>query len=125
MQKESGHQQDVILPEVFDEHEAEPTVKTAIHRITEGKALEGWIEYLNRSGILIISQYRQSHKGAESSLLNNILSVYDLKNEKTVYNEIIAEDLKTPSPDSFFRKNDLLFFIKHQTMLTALQVWNS
>jgi hypothetical protein len=125
LQNEFEHQQDVIFPEVFDENGAEPIIRTAVQRITESKALEDWIEYLSRSDILIVSQYRQAQNKSESSLLNNILSVYDLKSEKILYNEIIAKDVKIPSPDSFFIKNDLLFFIKHQTMLTALQVWKS
>ncbi len=125
LQKESERQQDVVFPELFIEKETDSDIKTVIQQITEGKALEDWIEYLSRSDILIVSQYRQAQNKSGSSLLNNILSVYDLKSEKILYNEIIAKDVKVPSPDSFFIKNDLLLFIKHQTMLTALQVWKS
>jgi hypothetical protein len=124
-QKESECQQDVLFPEVFDENETESIVKIAVQRITENKALKDWIEYLSHRGIIIVSQYRQLQSQSESSLLNNILSVYDLKNENTLYSEVIAKSVKTPSPDSFFIKGDLLFFIKHQTMLTAFQVWKS
>ena len=125
VQKEFECQQNVIFPELFDENETDSVIKTIVQGMTEGKALEGWIEYFSRLDVLIVSHYRHTQNKSESSLLNNILSVYDLKNEKMLYNEIIAEDVKTPSPDSFFIKNDLLFFIKHQTMLTALQVWKS
>jgi hypothetical protein len=48
-----------------------------------------------------------------------------LKSEKTLYNEIIAKGVRVPSPDSFFIKDDYLFFINHQTLLTALQPWKS
>lgn len=124
-EKDFERQQAVIFPEVFDENGAVPIIKTAVQRITESKALKDWIEYLLRSDILIISQYREAQNKSESSLLNNILSVYDLKSEKILHNEIIAEDVKIPSIDTFIVKNNLLFFIKHQTMLTALQVWKS
>ncbi|MGD0036974.1 MAG: DUF4905 domain-containing protein [Bacteroidota bacterium] len=123
--KESERQQDAIFPELFVENEADSIIKLAVQRITEGKALEDWIEYLLRSGILIVSQYRQTQNKSESSLLNNILSVYDLKSEKMLSNEIIAQSVKTPSPDSFFVKGNLLLFIKHQTTLIALQPWKS
>lgn len=125
LQKESGRRQDVVFPELFDENETDSVVRITVQRITEGKALEGWIEYLSSSDRLIVSQYRQAQNKSESSLLNNILSVYELKNEKMLYNEIIAKDVKTPSPDSFFIKDDLLFFINHQTMLTAIRIWKS
>jgi hypothetical protein len=122
LQRESEHQQDVIFPEVFDENETEADIKTVVKRITEDKAIEGWVEYLSYRGVLILSQYRKTQNKSEPSLLNNILTVYDLKNEKILYAEMIAKDVPMPSPDSFFVKDDLLFFIKHQTNLMALRV---
>jgi hypothetical protein len=125
LQKESEREQDVIFPEVYDENEADSTVRTVVRRITENKAIEGWIEYLSHRDMLIVSHYSRVQNQSESSLLNNILSVYDLRSKKNLYSEIIAEGVKTPSPDSFFIKDDLLFFIKHQTTLIALQPWKS
>jgi hypothetical protein len=125
LQMEAERHQDVIFPEVYDENDAESAVRTVVRRITENKAIEGWIEYLSHFGMLIVSHYRRVQNQSESSLLNNILSVYDLRSEKNLYGEIIAEGVKTPSSDSFFIKDDLLFFIKHQTTLIALQPWKS
>jgi len=56
-------------------------------------------------------------------LLNNILTVYNLKKDKELYKEMIAEGVKAPSPDTFFVKDNLLFFIKHKTTFIALQPW--
>ena len=123
LKNESERQQDVIFPEVYDGNETELTLRTIIKQITDNKAVEGWVEYLSHQGILIVSHYRQVQNQTESSLLNNILSVVDLKSEKMLYKEIIAEGVKTPSPDSFFIKDNLLFFIKHQVSLIALQPW--
>lgn len=125
LQKESEHQQDVTFPVLFDEHETESAIRTVIQRITEGKALEDWIEYLAYRGILIVSHYCYTQNKTETSLLNNILSVYDLQSGQKLYSEIIADKLNTPSPDSFFVKDDLLFFIKHKTILTTLNPWKS
>ena len=124
-QRESERQQAVLFPDVFDQKEGDSAVGKIIHGLTEGKALDGWIEYLSHRGIFIVGQYRHVDNQSELSLLNNILSVYDLKTEKTLYNDIIAEGVQAPSPDSFFVKDDLLFFIKHQSIITALQVWKS
>jgi hypothetical protein len=125
MQDEAGRQSDVIFPDLFDEKDAEPVLRTVVQQMTEGRALEGWIEYLSLHGILILSHYRQTKNQSDASLLNNILSVYDLKAEKTLYSEIIAREVKAPSPDSFFVKDNLVLFVNHQTMLTALQPWKS
>jgi len=125
LKNEYESQQSVIYSEVFNENEAELVIKTVVKRITEDKALEGWIEYLTYRDILIVSHYRYAQNQTEASLLNNILSVYALQNEQKLYSEIIADKLNAPSPDSFFVKDDLLFFIKHKTILTALNPWKS
>jgi hypothetical protein len=122
-QKESERLPDVIFPEVFDQNIESSLIRATIQQVTEDKALEGWVEYLSHRGMLIVSHYRQSPNRSDSSLLNNILSVYDLKNEKNLHSEIIAEGVKVPSQDAFFIKDNLLLFIKHQNMLTALQPW--
>ncbi len=116
-------QHDVIFPEVFDVNNTELTVRTTIQRMTESKALEGWVEYFSKSGILIVSQYRSEQIQSEPPLLNNVLIVYNLESKKTLYSKIIAKDVKVPSPDSFFIKNDFLFFIEHHKTLTALSPW--
>jgi hypothetical protein len=125
LQNKFERQQDVIFPEVFDENDSESAIRTVVKRISESEALQGWIEFLSHRDILIVSQYRQTKNQSESLLLNNILTVCNLKTEKVLYSEIIAKGVKTPSPDSFFIKDDLLLFIEHQTMLTALQAWKS
>jgi hypothetical protein len=125
LDRESDHEPHVSFPELFDEHESAPNTGTVVRLITEGKALEGWIEYLVHREMLIVSHYRRYHDHPESPLLNNILTLYDLKLGKTLYNEIIAKEVKAPSPDAFFVKDDLLIFIQHQTMITALQLWKS
>jgi hypothetical protein len=125
LQKDSERHQDVIFPEVFDDHESDDPLRTAVRKVTESKALDGWIEYLSLRDILVISQYRQVQNQSESSMMNNVLSVYDMKSGKTLYNEIIAQGVKAPSPDSFFVRGDVLLFINHQTVLTALQPWKS
>ena len=125
LQRESENQQGAVFPEMYDEHEVESIIRTLIQRITGNKAIENRIEYLSHRGILMVSQYRYTRNKSESSLLDNMLSVYDVRSEKTLYNEIIAEGVRAPSPDSFFIKDDFLFFINHQTTLTALRPWKS
>jgi hypothetical protein len=123
LRKESERQQDVLFPHFYDEKEATGVLRKYIQRIKERNAVEGWIEFLSLRDILILSQYRQMKDRSESPTLDNILSVFDLKNEKILFTEIIAERVTTPSPGTFFVKDDVLFFIKHQTMLIALQPW--
>jgi hypothetical protein len=124
LQNNSEEQKNVIFPEVYEEHETDSSTRSIVRRMTEGKALEGWVEYLVYRDSLILSQYRNDQTQSEPSLMDNILSVYDMKKEKIRYNEIIARGVKTPSPDSFFIKDNTLLFIQYQSVLTALQPWN-
>ena len=125
LQKESERQPAVMFPDVYDEHEADPALRKTIQRLTDNKALEGWIEFLDHRGILIVSYYRKEEKTADPPLLDNRISIYDKQNEKILYTDIIAGGVKTPSPDTFFIKDDLLLFLKHQTSILALQPWKS
>jgi hypothetical protein len=125
LQQESEHHQDVLFPEVYEENEADPKIMAIVQRMTEGKALVGWIEYISYNGILIVSQYRRVQNQSETPVLNNHLSVYDIKAEKILYSDIIAHGVKTPSQDSFFIKDGFLLFIRHQTIVSALKPWKS
>jgi hypothetical protein len=123
LQNNSEEQKNIIFPEVYEEHEADSSVRPIVRCMTKGKALEGWTEYLVYRDSLILSQYRNVQTQSEPSLMDNILSVYDMKKEKIRYSEIIDRGVKAPSPDSFFIKDDTLLFIKYQSVLTALQPW--
>ncbi len=119
LQDESNEQHGIIFPELFDSHQEASSIDTAIQRITDGKALEGWIEYLTCQGILFVSYYRQEPSFSSPSL-NNIFTVYDIGSEKTLFKEIIVEDLKTPSPDTFFIKDEFAYFIKNQDYINSV-----
>ena len=112
--------QNVIFPDLFNENETNSVIRTIIKRITEGKAIDSCIEYVSHRGIIIVSYYCNAQNQSKSFFVNNILSVYDLRNENMLYSEIIAKDLQVPSPDTFFIKDDLLFFVTTSNYLNSL-----
>jgi hypothetical protein len=122
LQKESESVQSTIFPEVLSQNQSNSQIATSIQQITGGKALEGWIEYLVRNNILLLSYYRKTNYSG-SVTLDSIFTVYDLKRREKQYNEVVAKDVKVPSPDTFFVKDGFVYFIKNQNTLTALQLW--
>jgi hypothetical protein len=124
LQKTSDDQNGIIFPELLCTGQGESSIDTAIQRITDGKALEGWIEFVLHNGLLLVSYYQKDHS-AQSPSLKSILTVYDIENMKTLFKEIIVEGLQAPSQDTFFVKDDFVYFIKNQTTLTALRPWKS
>jgi hypothetical protein len=123
LQQETDDQQGVIFPELYHESVADEKIRELIQKITDAKAIEDRTEYMIYRDVLVLSYYRQEQKKSESMLMDNVLSIYDLSSGKTVHNETIVESVKLPSPDTFFVKNDLLYFIKNRTILTAMRPW--
>jgi hypothetical protein len=123
LRQETDDQQGVIFPEQYHESIADEKIRDLIRKITDAKAIEDRTEYMIYRDVLVLSYYRQEQKKSESMLMDNVLSIYDLSSGKTVHNETIIESVKLPSPDTFFVKNDLLYFIKDRTILTAMRPW--
>jgi hypothetical protein len=124
LQKESEGMQGTIFSELYNQRQVDSEVATSIQQITGGNALEGWIEYLLRSNILLVSYYRKENSSA-SATLENILTVYDTERREKRFSEILVKGVQVPSPDTFFVKDEFVYFIKNQNTLTALQLWKS
>lgn len=124
LQKESEGIQSTTFPELYNQRQVDSDVATIIQQITGGNVLEGWIEYLLRSNILLVSYYQKENSSA-SATLENIFTVYDTELRETRFNEIIVKRVQVPSPDTFFLKDEFVYFIKNQNTLTALQPWKS
>ena len=122
LQNESESIQAAELLESYHKEQANSEVAVSIQQITGGNALEGWIEYLIRSNILLVSHYRKQNSSATATL-ENIFTVYDAERKERLFNEIIVKDVQAPSPDTFFVKDEFVYFIKNQNTLTALQPW--
>jgi len=124
LQKESESMQSTVFPKLYSQREDNSEAATAIQLITGGNALEGWIEYLLRNNILVVSHYRKENSSA-SATLENILTVYDIERREKRFSEIIMKGVQVPSPDTFFVKDEFVYFIKNQDTLTALRPWKS
>jgi hypothetical protein len=124
LKNESEGMQGTIFPELYNQRQVDSEAAAIVQQITGGNALEGWIEYLLQSNILLVSYYRKE-KFSASTTLENILTVYDTERREMRFNEIIVKGVQVPSPDKFFVKDEFVYFIKNQNILTALRPWKS
>jgi Domain of unknown function (DUF4905) len=124
LQNESETIQAVEILESYHKEQPDSEVAVSIQQITRGNALEGWIEYLRRNNILLVSYYRKENSSA-SATLENILTIYDIERREKRFTEIIAKGTQVPSHNTFFAKDELVYFIKDQNTLKALQPWKS
>jgi hypothetical protein len=124
LQDKINERRDLLFTEIYNSNRTDPLINDVIRRITDERALSEWIEYFVNKDILLLSYYQVEQKDGPR-LLDNILTVYDLKSEKTLFNEIIGKELQVPSHDTFIIKDDFVYFIKNQSILTAIQPWKS
>jgi len=124
LQKEPEGMQGTIFSELYIQRQIDSEVASIIQQITGGNALEGGIEYLCQSNILLVSYYRKGNSSV-SATLENIFTVYDIERREKRFNEIIVKGVEVPSPDTFFVKDEFVYFIKNRNTLTALRLWKS
>jgi hypothetical protein len=124
LQEKINEQNDILFPELYLSDKADPSINEIVRCITNGEALNGWIEYFVNKGILTLSYYQREKKDG-SQLLANILKLYNLDNNKLLFNRIIDRELQAPNHDTFFIKIPFIYFINNRSMLTALQPWKS
>ena len=70
-----------------------------------------------------MSYYRKEN--SSSATLENMITVYDTERREKQFNEVIVKGVQVPSPDTFFVKDEFVYYIKNQNTLTALQPWKS
>jgi hypothetical protein len=122
LQQEPESSQGTIFAELLGQGQKDSEADTIIKQITDGNALEGWIEYLLRNKILLVSYY-QKEEAPDSAMLRNVLIVYHIVRKKILLKEILATNIQVPSPDTFFVKDDFVYYVKNKNTLTALQPW--
>jgi hypothetical protein len=124
LQQEPESSQGTIFAELLSQQPVDSEVDTMIQQITKGNALKGWTEYLLWNKILLVSYY-QKEDASESATFKNVLAVYQVDRNNVLLKEIIATNIQVPSPDTFFVKDDFVYYIKNKNTLTAVQLWKS
>jgi hypothetical protein len=113
-----------LFPELYNQEKVKSEIENTIQKLVGENVLEGWIEYLFRNNILIVSYYRKENSSTPETL-KNFLVVYDVARQEKRFQEVIVKGIQVPSPDTFFVKDEIVYFIRNQNILTALQPWKS
>jgi hypothetical protein len=121
-QSHTDLQTDLLFPELFTETKNDPRIDGLVRRIIKINALEDSIEVLVQNNILFVSYYQREEKSQDSAL-RNIFTVYDVREGRTLFTEVLLQHVQVPSPDAFFVKDKFVYFIKNQNTVTALQPW--
>jgi len=116
-------QEDFLFPEILEEDPGNAEIQAIIRKGTKGTPLHGQVEFIRRQSLVLMNYYTPGRSSTpESLVLENRFSIYDLERQSKVFSEILATDAKAPTPDSFFIKGSLVYFIKQHNILTALRL---
>ncbi len=114
-----------VIPHPFDPDDASPQIVDRVRHLTEKKSQIQSMEYLLHRNLLIVDFYQAAVSGEGKPALNNILEIIDAEKGKVLHRDTIASGTAVPTPDTFFVKDDFLYFVKNHATLTALRLWKS
>jgi hypothetical protein len=120
---EEDQQPEFRFPEVLEGSERGMGSATFYERAVGKASVQGNAEFIHRSPYYILN-YHVRRKGTESEpmLLENRLHVFDDRDGREVYFEVLTDNAHAPTPDSFFVKDDSLYFVKDDVLLTSLSL---
>lgn len=114
---------DFLFPEILDLQALEPAAATLVKKETKGSPVRGDIEFIQHHPYLLLNYYTSSNRETvEAPALANHFSVFNIERQSKIYSDILATDATAPTPDSFFIKGPMVYFIKNRHTLTALRL---
>lgn len=113
-----------VFPEILDERNVGPDIERLIRKETRGKTIAGNIEMIHERDLLLFNYHAQTPRSQpDAPVLENHFAMYRVAEGDKIFSEVLAEGVRAPTPDSFFLKNQTVYFIKNQQVLTALRLW--
>ena len=102
---------------VLDEH-----ASNLAYKYSRMENIAGAIEVLQKHDLLFLSYHVREGNGVSEVPLRNILNVIHLKDGEVVLTETLNSNAPAVAPDSFFLHQDMLYFIKDRSVLTAVNI---
>lgn len=117
-----GHE--MRFPEILPAEGGEPKVRTLVSRAMKSSKIVGNIEFVEEEDLVSFNFHVGTrNRDSGSPALENHLMVYRISSGKKVFSDVIGRNLRAYVPDSFFVRRPRLFYIKEQSVLTALRLW--
>lgn len=114
-----------IYPEIYLPGDEENIIKSYFPDEVKSLNLEGPVEYLQFNNYLVYNYHEKKGidlKNIERQILSNILNITDLDKNKLVFKETLNRETSSYVPDSFFVKDNHLFFIREKKELTSINL---
>jgi len=117
------NQKGLQFPEVLDFERSDPIILRVAKKGLHSHQVQGAVEFARFENVVIVSFHTLSgEKSEERTLLDNYLKIMDIENGGLLFSDIISHTVQSAVPDSFFVRNNMLYFIKNQKTLTAIRL---
>lgn len=84
--------------------------------------LRGEIELLEKDDFHVIGYYENISANPFEQELDQHLKIIDAESGALLFRDVLAQKAKTPVPDLFFIRDDILFYIKNRNLLRAVKL---
>ena len=119
----NSKRKDLQFPETIVTDDVALTLGAVIGKNVPAKETEGPLEFIHVDGFTVMSFHVRATASDESAhLLDNHLKIVDGESGRVVYSEIIVRGSPATAPDSFFVRNQTVYYIKEQKTLTAVSL---
>lgn len=108
-----------------DQSTQEPAVNSYLNDRIKGLNISGSLEMIKYHDYLIYNYHQDNGidiKNINLRTLSNILEIYDMTKNKIVFQDILNNTTSNYVPDSFFIKDNVLFYIKEKKNLVTLKL---
>ncbi|MGB2868030.1 MAG: DUF4905 domain-containing protein [Bacteroidota bacterium] len=121
-----GEEANMFFPNIHDPQNPDAVISNILQEQLKSHRIAGSVEYISLRGKLLFNFYEDQKKTVSDPVtLTNTFCIIDVSSGKTVFTEVLNHDVKAPVPDSFFVREDSVYFVKDHNTLTALQPWKS
>lgn len=87
--------------------------------------LRGEIEFIDVDPYLVFGFYQNTAANPVDQELDQHLKVVEKNSGAVVFSDVMTRKGRMPVPDLFFVRNNVLFFVKNQTLLKAVKLHSS
>ncbi len=94
-----------------------------IYEHVNTEELIGSVEFIEHDDMLLFNYYEKNVKSTENrDILNNYFKIVSIANKRLIFSETLNTNVSYPVPDAFFFHDELLFYIKDRSILTAVRL---
>jgi hypothetical protein len=117
------NQDGLQFPEMAELERVDPRISEMMKREFPATQMHGNVEYALVDKVLLMNYYVSSwESGDEGPSLNNHFKILDVDNNRVMFSDTIAHNVRVAVPDSFFVRNGMVYYIKDQKTLTAIRL---